>query len=282
MKDCAVIDVGSNSVRLMRVICGISEKFVDITQLGRGLAESGRLSEEAMCASIKAIERFKGMAGDIPVYAFATEAVRRAQNGEEFIQRVYEVTGIKIDLLSPEEESRAGFLGACDKGRATVIDIGGASTEFCRGENGDILRAVSTPIGAVKLKDLCGDNRFDISGYLDSLFEDFDFSGKIIGIGGTITAIVTIAENMTSYDKDIVHGYILAREKIDEVEKALQDKSAEDLVKIYPALAKKRARVIFCGVKLLAYIMDRYGILSITVSDSDNTEGYLLLRGYEG
>lgn len=280
MRDCAVIDIGSNSVRLMLIKGNNTQKFVNITQLGQGVAKTGLLSESTMALSLKAICEFKSMAGDIPVYAFATEAVRRAENGKDFVNQVLLACGIKIDVLSPEDESRAGFLGASGNSLATVIDIGGASTEFCSGDNGEILHAVSTPVGAVSLKDV-GDNR-DICGYLDSLFKDFNFVGKIVGIGGTITALTAMARGLDEYDKNAVHGYLLRLDEIESIIDRLSGKTVDEIVNLYPVLPQKRAKVIYYGARILSYVMKRYGIDYIEASDSDNTEGYLILRNYEG
>ncbi|MBQ2714170.1 MAG: hypothetical protein IJF76_00875 [Clostridia bacterium] len=278
MLDCAVIDIGSNSVRLMRVKGGVSEKFLRLTQLGKGLTDRKTLDDNAINSTIQAIKEFILLSQDLPVYAFATEAVRRAQNGGDFIKKVCDETGVKIDLLTPEEEAKAGFLGASSNKECSIIDIGGASTEFCYGVGGNIVRAVSTPIGAVKLKDLCGDNRFDVRGYLDSLFEDFAFEGEIIGIGGTITALGAMCAGLKSYNKEVVHGYRLGVEQIRKIILKLENSSLSEIMKEFPVLPEKRACVIDAGAKLLLYLMERYGLDKITLSDTDNTEGYLILR----
>lgn len=277
--DCAVIDIGSNSVRLMIKAGGENKKILSTTQLGRGLIQSGVLSASAMQDTINAILEFKELSQGLPIFAFATEAVRSAKNGEEFIQAVKEETGIIVELLSPEDEARAGFLGAARKGCATVIDIGGASTEFAKGCNGSLLDSISYKIGAVKLFDNCGDDLEKSEKYLDTVFKDFSFEGEIIGIGGTATALGAMSAGLEKYKREVVHGYELTLPSIQKLLDKLLPLSVDERLKLFPVLQEKRARVICSGAIILSYVLRKYNLPSVRLSDSDNTEGYLIMRG---
>lgn len=277
--DCAVIDIGSNSVRLMISSNGMTEKFLAVTQLGRGVSKTGNLSKESIQDTLVALEKFCAQAKDYPIYAFATEAVRSAKNGREFLSEVYQKIGLEVDLLSPLEEALAGFLGATDGKRATVIDIGGASTEFACGDRGVIERSVSTPIGAVKLNDKCKDDEKDAENYLSKTFGEFEFKGEIIGIGGTITTLGAMSLGLSTYQKEFVHGYVLTLSEVERLIEKLSCTSVDERMKLFPVLPAKRASVILSGALLLRYIMKKYNLPSVRLSDSDNTEGYLIMRG---
>lgn len=156
----AVIDVGSNSVRLMLVADGkVLYKTLDTTRLGEGIAFSPRLKEEAQERTANAIAAFKNRAeaeGAAIVYAYATAAVREAENKDEFLRLVKEKSGIDLSVLSGEEEAALGMSGALHSADGATLDVGGASTEIAVRHAGKIVYKKSVPLGVVRLKDLCG------------------------------------------------------------------------------------------------------------------------------
>ncbi len=281
MKNIAVIDVGSNSVRLMKK-GGQSCKKVRMTQLGKG-ASGGMLSRESIEATLDAILDFKKEAEGYTLYCFATEAVRSAVNGAEFIEEVRRVCGIEIDLLSPEEEARAGYLGATlGIGESTVIDIGGASTEIVSGKEDKILSAISIPLGAARITSLHGESLTALYAEADKRFpRDIKVCDKAIAIGGTATTLGAIKAGLKSYDKDVVHGLTLTLFEVEDIISKLSPLSPEERTALCPVLPLKRAEVIIGGAVILSSVMKIYGIDALTLSDSDNAEGYLTLRSYE-
>ena len=160
MWDAAVIDMGSNSVRLLLVQAGRTEQFLETTRLGKGV-EARRLQKEPMERTVQAVERFCALArsrGIGRVYAFATSAVRDAENRGELLALLRERCGLAVDVLSGEEEADLAYLGAADGARALVLDIGGGSTELVFGE-GTVRQAVSLQAGAVRLRERFGQDR---------------------------------------------------------------------------------------------------------------------------
>src|SRR4051794_1710719 len=137
------VDLGTNNCRLLiaRPVGGgftVIDAFSRIVRLGEGLSQSGRLSDEAMDRAVAALgicgEKLRRRNGSLSRSA-ATEACRRAANGEEFAERVRRETGIALDIIEPAEEARLAVLG-CHKllepgdGPALIFDIGGGSTEL--------------------------------------------------------------------------------------------------------------------------------------------------------
>ena len=114
MKKFAVIDVGSNSVRLMFVADGkVLYKALNTTRLGEGLAEKPLLKAEAIERSAKAVAQFYAQAvneGAEKVFAFATAAVRTAENRQDFIDSVQVLCGLQVEVISGEKEAEMRIL----------------------------------------------------------------------------------------------------------------------------------------------------------------------------
>ena len=173
MRNLAVIDIGSNSVRLLLRADGAEKQMLETTRLGQGVAER-MLQPEPVRRTVEAIGMFCRLAretGAEQVFAFATSAVRDARNPEALLDPVWEKYGVKIDILPGEVEAQLAYLGAADGKRACVVDIGGASTELVAGDR-EVQRAVSLQIGAVRLKDRFGLDRKTAEKELDALFTD--------------------------------------------------------------------------------------------------------------
>ena len=152
----AVLDIGSNSVRLMLWADGKTlYKKVLTTRLAEGAA--GELGEIPMQRTLQAIlELFRTAAREgAEVCAFATAAVRANANGGEFCRRVRAACGLEVDVLSGKEEAEAGLCGALGEKDGGIVDLGGASTEVCVRRGGKIAAAVSIPLGCVKLYAQC-------------------------------------------------------------------------------------------------------------------------------
>ena len=143
MRKFAVIDIGSNSVRLMFVADGkVLYKTLQTTRLGEGLAEKPLLKAEAIERSALAVSDFYNRAiteGAEKVLCFATAAVRTAENRQLFLDRVSALCGLTVEVISGEEEAEIGILGALGNKDGGVIDIGGASTEIVVKKDGALL-----------------------------------------------------------------------------------------------------------------------------------------------
>ncbi len=277
----AVIDVGSNSVRLM-LKSSFTQKKVAMTQLGKGLNLTGMLNRESMEASIQAIEEFQKEAQGYELYCFATEAVRSAGNGKAFVDEVKRRLDITVDVLTPEEEARAGYLGASEgRDNITVLDVGGASTEIVTARD-DGLFAISLPIGAVRANDTCGEDISLIQKEVDRLFpEKIDLKERVVAIGGTATSIGAILAGSGRYSREEVHGRVVSVDEVEKVALELAKMPEEERSIRYPVLPLKRAKVMVSGAGVILSVMKKYQIQSIMLSDSDNAEGYLILRNYE-
>lgn len=284
----AVIDIGSNSVRLMqcRTLDGLHEKATFTTRLGEGLAQEKRLTDESVERTLQAIAQCKATAlsnGATDIFAFATEAVRAAENGRAFTAAVERQTGLTVDVLSPQEEATVGYLGATMGlyGALAVIDVGGASAEIATGLNGNVLSAASIPMGAVRLKAQCGDDcsaaRQTVDELLDGLPDPSD-ANTVVAIGGTATSLAAADLGLTLYDPQRVHRHVLTAAAIDALVERFA--ASSDRARDFPSLGIKRAQIILQGALIYQCICKRFSLPSVTVSETDNCEGYLLYKGY--
>lgn len=284
----AAIDIGSNSVRLMMWADGKTlYKRMKTTRLGEGLNLAPRLSEEACVRTAQAVAEFTAVAtadGAEKVYAFATAAVRSAENPELFTGKVKELCGVEVDVISGEREAQIGLLGAigngdggqCDCGG--IIDVGGASTEVTVRAGGTIKYSKSVNIGTVRILDAAGRDLSKINAFIAEKISEYgkqDFSHiNMYAVGGTASRLAAIKHGLKEYDADILHGTVLTVGEVGNFSKLLTGMSVDEIRQT--TICAKSADLIGGGAALLAAVMKNFNIGKITVSESDNLEGYVL------
>ena len=285
MRKFAVIDVGSNSVRLMFVADGkVLYKALNTTRLGEGLATSAMLKEEAIARSVNAVVAFYDKAkaeGAESVYAFATAAVRSATNGQTFIDGVRALRPLQVEIISGEEEAEIGILGALGYEDGGVIDVGGASTEIVIKAQGKFVFKKSVNIGVVRLKDKCGRDKnalMQAAREAAREYVGFPSVNNLWAIGGTATTLAALALDLQVYNPEKITGTVLTKDKMQEIADKLAVMSVEEIAAL-PCIPKGRADVLLGGAVLLATLMQELGLQTLTASDRDNLEGYAIKRG---
>ncbi len=273
----AAIDIGSNSVRLLSN--GI--KHLEITTLGEGLIKTGVLKKEAIVRTKDAVVNFYNQAkseGADKVFVFATQAVRVAKNGADFIDAVKEV-GIDVDIIPKEREAEIGFIGAYTGGKCAILDIGGASTEIAIGDSAGITYKGSVAVGAVILKDV-SDARREMEEYVKTIFSTYGELPKfekLIAIGGTPTTYAAIYHDLEPYDPAVVDGTVLSRQDIYDITTRIiktPEEQRKDIRGLHP---KKVPYAVTSGVLLYTY-MDCLDVQKVEISEKDNLEGYIKLH----
>ncbi len=296
------IDIGTNSMRLL--VCDFindellnRKKFVNTTRIGKGVDEYGFISQEAIRRNIDALKEFYKLSkseGCDYIYCIGTSALRDSKNGDDFVRIAKEEIGIDIEIISGEEESNLGFLGvlkgANENDDILVIDIGGGSTEFILGNMDGIKFSKSENVGALRMTekflttDIVDNYEFDmmsefieneIRETLESLKEKH--INKIVGIGGTITSLSAINQELEVYSMEKIHNSVVT---IDDIENILQNLKKMTLndKKSLKGLQSKRADIITAGVKILHIIMKKLELREIIVSEYDNLEGLICLK----
>ena len=214
----AIIDIGSNSVRLMVAEVQDDRSWTTIveeramTRLAHGLGESGQLCDDAISRTLDALDRFIATAKQLkaePARLFATAAVREASNRDEFINLVHQRTGLTVEVLSAEDEGRlthASVARIADLSclNAAVADLGGGSLEVVFSSRGVITQVTSLPLGAVRLTEKFGgplatagpafsSMRRSIEHSLNNSLRVRQHPQVLIGCGGTFTTLMSIA-----------------------------------------------------------------------------------------
>ncbi|MCR5731404.1 MAG: Ppx/GppA family phosphatase [Sphaerochaetaceae bacterium] len=288
MKKVAVIDVGSNSVKLFvgsldngSLVTVIDE--LNIARLSEGMTKSGLLSSDAIYRNVEAISIFLDkarMLGAEKVYCIGTMALRSAENSDEFRRRLFERTALELSILPGVEEARLSYLAAVssiDKlDNLLVFDTGGGSTEFIYGKKEGIENRFSLDLGAVRLtenylvsdpvkkEEICRARR-EIVRMLESSLP-VSASCQVIGIGGTVTTMSAVKQKLEEYDSSLVQGSVLTHEDIKAQVDLYSSLKIEDRKKIC-GLQAKRADVILAGSLIVDEILSVLNVSSLTVSD---------------
>ncbi|MCL2370910.1 MAG: hypothetical protein FWC80_06775, partial [Firmicutes bacterium] len=254
------------------------------TGLGEGLASTGTLSNGAIDRTFDAVLKLYNDAVNQQadkIIIFATEAVRAARNGNVFVSRVYDATGLEIDVISGEQEAQFGFFGAGQniKGDYTVIDIGGASAEIASGSTSKLTYTKSLPLGVLRLLDRCGMNTDKITAYIkDNIggYGDVPPVRKLISIGGTATILSAMLQKQKKqYNCKKAHGYKLTRKRLTKITKVIVA-NQDTLCEKFPFLPLRRAKVMLHGALLLDAILEHLGCKYVVASENGLSEGYLM------
>jgi exopolyphosphatase / guanosine-5'-triphosphate,3'-diphosphate pyrophosphatase len=285
----AIIDVGTNSVKMyvFSVKDGKLETISDqgiVTGLGEGIFEIGKLTLQSMELTICVIKEYMELAatnGVIEVTALGTMALREAANRDVLIKKVYQETGLKIEVISGEDEARFSFLAALslkglEEEKILVFDIGGGSTEIIYGKGKELIERKSLNIGAVNMTEqfLTSDpvTKFELKeleSYLKKLLQanilnkDIDI---IVGIGGSIITLCAVEMKMAEYCPSQIHNYTLCIEEIERQMELYRISTISQRTEI-TGLQSGREGVILAGSAIVRTILRHFGRKSVLVSE---------------
>ena len=297
----AVIDAGTNSIKFHvgeRGADGNWRAVVDraeMTRLGEGLEKSGEISPAALERTATAIA---GMAeeaerdGALAIAAVGTAGLRIARNRNAVIAAIAARTGVIIEVISGEEESRLAYLAAkagvgLAEGSLVVFDTGGGSTQFTFGRGSVVDEQFSVDVGAVRYTERFGLATFVTPGVLrDALVAiSGDLSridgrpapDALVAMGGAVTNITAVKHGLAVYDPDVVQGTILDRAEIERQVELYRTRDFETRRAIV-GLQPKRADIILAGACIVLTVLDKLDRESLTVSDRGLRHGLLVER----
>ncbi len=277
----AVIDIGSNSVRIMYKDGLTPYKELITTRLGQGLTTLNGLTKLAIERTANAVLILykRALERDIDnVYIFATEAVRSAVNGKVLTDTIKKTTNIEVDVISGEREAEIGLIGALGlNATGGIIDVGGASTEVVYANDGKIIYKRSLDIGAVRIFDKFGRDKNLIENYLKSKIKEYGeiCKGEYKVIGGTATALASVVLGLKEYDMTKTHGLYISVDELEKIVDRLYTLTDSEICEEY-CVSKTRAEIIRGGASIFLEILRYANITGVTVSESDNLEGYYL------
>ena len=289
LKRVGVVDVGSNSVRLV-VFDGaarspayfFNEKIM--CALGAGLSDTGRLNPEGRARALSAIARFQEIAAQIcngPLTAVATAAVREAEDGPEFCAEVLEKTGLEIHVIDGKEEARLsaqGVLLGWPGSYGLVCDIGGSSMELAEINDGEVGERVTSKLGPLKLQDIEGGaegRQAYIQKTLDKLYVKMgDQENRLFLVGGSWRAIARVDMERRAYPLNVLHEYRMTAEDVAATAAFIAENDLEALRQRCGLSAQRMALVPF-AIEVLIGLLDRFTPYDIAISSYGIREGML-------
>jgi exopolyphosphatase/guanosine-5'-triphosphate,3'-diphosphate pyrophosphatase len=267
----------------------------EVTRLGEGLAANGSLSDAAVERTIDAIEAMVEDARDLDataIVALGTAGLRTASNTASVIARIAARTGIRIEVVTGEEESRLAFVGvgpdiAIGDGNLVVFDTGGGSTQFTFGHGGQVVERFSLPVGAVRFTERFGlDRAVPAERLRDAMAAimvelapvgDRPRPEGLVGIGGAVTNLVAVQLALDPYDPDVVRGARLEAAELDRQIERYRVQDADER-RATVGLQPGRADVILAGACIVRVVLDVLGWSSLVVSDRGLRHGALIDR----
>ncbi len=281
----------------------VIDAFSRIVRLGEGVGQHNKLSDAAMDRAVSALSicADKLMRRNVHLArSVATEAVRRATNGQEFADRVYRETGIKLEIITAEEEARLAVLGChslleAGDGPALVFDIGGGSTELIvvdtSGEEPRTLDWLSVPWGVVSLAESEASDTATLDERLEAyarmrarVTESFSaFAARqtrvhptfrLLGTSGTVTTLASVYLELPSYDRRAVDGLLVPSSAMRTISQKLSRLSIADRADL-PCIGNERADLVVAGCAILEAILDIWPAPRVGVADRGIREGIL-------
>ena len=306
------LDLGTNNCRLLIATPAgsgftVVDAFSRIVRLGERLAQTGRLSEDAMSRTIEALRvcanklRWRNVT---KVRLVATEACRMAENGPDFIARVKEETGLGLEIIDRETEAGLAAVGAeplvaSEAETALVFDIGGGSTEILwmkrAGVRFETVAWTSLAAGVVTISERFGGG-VDVTpqsfaamrDYLRPMLQDFasrvsaanggapPIPSHLLGTSGTVTTIAGVQLGLPRYDRSKVDGCWLKSADTGAVTARLLEMTYEERSQ-NPCIGKERADLVLAGCAILEEIRLAFPAEHIRVADRGLREGILTL-----
>lgn len=296
MRQTAIIDVGSNSFRLIVVefVPELWFKLVDevreSVRLAEGMGEALMLQPAAIERAIDTLKMYAAFchsAGIRDIRVCATAAVRMAQNQAEFIERVQTETGLVVQVLSDYEEASYGYLAVINSTtleNGYIMDLGGASLEITRVENRRMQESRSLKMGAVNMTEAYLGQPPTSQESVKLLYKavrkeikDLDWfkaapNLRLIGQGGTVRNLARIAQKRQRYPLGELHAYNLQNTAIQRAIHKMTDKDL-DGIKAISGMKEDRADIMLAGATIIRAVLETSGFKSVEICGQGLREG---------
>ena len=295
MQRIAIIDIGSNSARL--VISHIYKNGAynmvynqkEALRLSQKVDGQNLLTEEAFTSTIDTMRSFAHMCkiyqADKTI-AVATAAIRNASNGGELVAKVAELTGIQLHIISGNTEAYISYLGVIntlDVKNGIIFDLGGGSTELILFKNRKILESVSLPLGAVNttsmfnIRNEMPSNVYnDLNAFIMSRLSQYPWLKQnnlpLIGVGGTARTVAKIIQRAKKYPATKIHNYAYPVQTFRSFFNKLRLTNLEQRKKI-SGLSTERSDIILAGSSIISCLLEATGAKKLITSGCGLREG---------
>ena len=296
-KRSAVIDVGTNSVKLLvadvrgREVTPIHEESKQ-TRLGKGFYETHQLQPEPIARTAKAVWEFGEIArerGATSIRVIATSAARDAANPRDLTNAIERASGLKTEIITGAREADWAFQGVVTDAELAqhpllLLDVGGGSTEFIVGQDTKKHFAHSFPLGTVRLLEKfpvsdpptrgeftqCRDwlknfLHHEVRPQLEPALKNEAGELQLVGTGGTTSILARIEKGLDRFDRDKIERAVLTFEQVVAHRKNLWKLPLAERKEI-PGLPKQRADVILTGVVIYEAVMEEFGFQQLRIS----------------
>lgn len=255
LRRSAVIDIGSNSIRLVafqgpqRVPVPIFNEKV-FCGLARGLGETGHLNPEGVELALKNLERFTKLAVAMEVEQvsmLATAAVREAADGRRFAEEVERLCGLPVQVLDGEEEGRLsaeGLVAGTPGADGLMGDLGGGSLELVRVEAGEVADLATLPLGPLRLLGEVGKDIKAARGLIDDALDGLPWLEELRGrnfyaVGGSWRALARISIESRGHPLKVIHGYVMSRAELEDLARVVSRQTKDSLARIKNVSARR-------------------------------------------
>ncbi len=299
MEKIGIIDLGSNSARLVIVnlfedgYFMVMDELKESVRLGQDMERDGFLKPQRVAETIKTLKMFKKLAdasGVTRIIAVATEAVRRAKNQRSFLDEIQASCGIKIRVLSAEDEATLvyrGVINTMDVPKGIILEIGGGSTKIVYYNRRNMLNYATLPFGAVTLTDLFGGDGLSPEAQVAKMEEffrdqlknvswllDVDPDVQMIGVGGSFRNLFKISKMVHKYPLDTVHNYNMLTEDFLPVYDMIKVLDLDKKKKI-KGLSAERADILPAALAIIKTFINYMNLDNFTISGAGLREGIM-------
>lgn len=287
----AVIDIGSNSVRLVvyerkarTPTMLFNEKI--LAGLGRGVAATGRLSEESVEIALNALVRFRALSDHIGVqetHVIATAAARDAGNGPEFVAQVEDVIGAKVRILNGGEEAHYSALGVISgfwRPKGIVGDLGGGSLELIEVHGAKPGIGSTFPLGGLRLQEMSGGKISRARKIVDDYLQDYawprlEADGRTFyAVGGTWRSLARLHLFQKDYPLHVMHNYEIPADEAIEFCQAIAERNLEGIARA-EVISKQRRPLVPFGAVVLERVLRAMNAKRVILSATGVREGLL-------
>ncbi|MGL6132142.1 MAG: Ppx/GppA phosphatase family protein, partial [Fusobacteriaceae bacterium] len=301
MKKIGIIDIGSNSMRL--VIFQITkekifypvENIKETVRLGEDVNITGKIKEDKVEFAMKTVFLFKEICKKNcvdEIIAFGTAALRISENGYKIVQKIKNDLGIDVEILTGESEALNSFNGAInsmDIDEGVVVDLGGSSLEIVVFKNKLPTYNKSLPFGGVTIGELVNvknslnfESEDKIRKFIRNEFINVPELEKIrgmvlIGVGGTIRNIASIYKEIINYPLENLHNYKMDVKNVEEVIEKIKNKKYKEKIKT-PGLSKSRADLFVGAGIIIEELLTYFNMKELRISSYGIREGILYKR----
>ncbi len=292
-KPVAVVDIGSNSVRLViyqgawRSTPALHNEKT-ICAIGRNMVSKGRLDEAGMQLALETLARFRELCRGHQVQdigAVATAAARDAANGREFIRAAEKALGHPIQILAGEDEARIaaeGTIAGIPDADGLVADLGGGSLDMVTVESNRTGIAATLPFGPLRLMDYSGGNLNKARDLVGKTLEEFQLIGSLKGrslyaVGGIWRALAHVDMDGQNYPLSVLHQYTIPAGRAVKLCRVISGLSRKSLEKMH-SVPKRRAEALPYGALVMEEMLRSFNLKQVVVSAYGLREGVLQSR----